>query len=480
MRNSIKYLKRSNIFKSNTLKLNIFKILYPTFVQDLAFFSMKISTYVINLVNRIDRRLHILEQFEGRHEFDLHIVEAETHEIGAVGLWNTITKILLMIEDADNDFILICEDDHQFTDFYSKEALFTSIEWGRLNQADILLGGVSSIKSVFTVSQSMLWVEGFSGLQFTIIYKKFYKTILDAYFQPSNAADYLISSLSQNKFVIYPFISLQREFGYSDVTYRNNEIGLVSSLFNITTAAIQYIKDVELFHSSANLRSRELNQITDFEDISIPTFVVNLSKRTDRLSHIKRQFKGRAEFDVEIIDLEEHKIRAFGLWKTIRKIVQSAAENDEDVILICEDGHMFTRCYNRDHFLRNVLEAYIQGVDILSGGITGGFSHAIVASNSRFWINHFSSTQFIVIYKKLFQKIIDKPFNESVTTDDCLSELTSNKMVLYPFVSIQKYFGYSDAAFVNNSNSLAKSFKDCNNRLMLIKEAHDIFFSKNR
>jgi GR25 family glycosyltransferase involved in LPS biosynthesis len=441
---------------------------------------IKIPTYVINLASRSDRRLHIQSQFKGRSEFELHIVPAEAHEVGAVGLWNTLTKILRTLEGSDNEFILICEDDHQFTEAYSKEILFSNIKLAESNQADILLGGVSSIQSIITVSQSVLWVEGFTGLQFTIIYKKFYKTIVNAYFRRGDAADLLISSLSQKKFLVHPFVSTQREFGYSDVTSRNSAKGFVSGLFDMTVGAIQYIKDVEIFYDSTNSKKEGFNRLVNFEDVCIPTFVINLPKRTDRLSHITKQFEGKTEFDVKIIDAEQHRIGALGLWKTIRRIVQIAIDDDDDVIVICEDDHMFTRFYNRDYFLSNILEAHTQGVDILSGGIGGGFSHATVASKTRFWINHFFSTQFIVIYNKFFTKILDRPFDAGITADDCFSELTTNKMVLYPFISTQKDFGYSDATSANNVDSkrVTKLFEDCSSRLMLIKEAHTTFFGE--
>ena len=49
-----------------------------------------IPTYVINLKDRIDRKVHIVEEFRGRSEFSVSIMDAFKHNNGAVGLWLTI------------------------------------------------------------------------------------------------------------------------------------------------------------------------------------------------------------------------------------------------------------------------------------------------------------------------------------------------------------------------------------------------------
>lgn len=86
-----------------------------------------ISTYVINLKDRIDRKKHVSTEFEGRDEFDVTFVDACEHSIGAVGLWNSIVKIIQIAVEKDDDVIVICEDDHYFTKNYSKEYLFENI-----------------------------------------------------------------------------------------------------------------------------------------------------------------------------------------------------------------------------------------------------------------------------------------------------------------------------------------------------------------
>ena len=47
--------------------------------------------------------------------------------------------------------------------------------------------------------------------------------MLNYSFKGIDTADEVISQLANNKMVIYPFISEQKDFGYSDVTLSNME-----------------------------------------------------------------------------------------------------------------------------------------------------------------------------------------------------------------------------------------------------------------
>nr|WP_295922514.1 hypothetical protein [uncultured Dyadobacter sp.] len=433
-----------------------------------------IPTYIINLTERPDRRAHAQEQFESRAEFDCVLVDAERHRIGAVGLWNTIRKIIIEACDRDNDYILICEDDHFFTDHYSKELLFECIEEARLAGADILLGGLSSVHSLFKASRNLIWVEGFTGAQFTIIFSKFFKQILEIEFLDSDSADLKLSQVSTHIYSVYPFISVQKDFGYSDVTLANHIERRVDKLFADCSNAIQYVLDSQNFYGF-NANPANLH----FDDIVIPVYIINLPERTDRREHIERQFIDKKEFTPEYINASRHSIGAVGLWQSIRRIIAAALETDESVIIICEDDHEFTPDYHRDLLIGNIISAHRQGCDVLSAGTSGGFGHALPLDTHRYWVNHFLSTQFIVIYRKFFQRILDAPFDDTVTADNFLSQLTSNKMVIYPFLSTQKDFGYSDVTAVHNQQEglVSGMFAAAARRLEKIRRQHDRFLS---
>lgn len=217
------------------------------------------------------------------------------------------------------------------------------------------------------------------------------------------------------------------------------------------------------------------------EDIAIPTYVINLKERTDRLQHALKQFEGKPEFEVHVIEASSHEIGAVGLWQSILKIIEQVKDGDDDVIIICEDDHTFTEHYDRNTFLKNMIEASEQGVELLSGGI-GGFGNAVPVTENRFWIDWLWCTQFMVLYRPIFQKILDYNFTDKDTADGVFSELTSHKMAIYPFISVQSDFGYSDVTRSNNeiSGMITQHFINADKKMRIFHKAYLTYLKVNQ
>lgn len=189
---------------------------------------------------------------------------------------------------------------------------------------------------------------------------------------------------------------------------------------------------------------------TNNSDFYLPVYVINLKERTERRQHIEEQFQGRVEFALHWIEAIEHSIGAVGLWQSMLKAVQTAIDKRDDIMIICEDDHIFTPAYNKDYLFANIIGANAQGSELLSGGV-GGFGTAVPVDTNRYWMDWFWSTQFIIIFKPLFQKILDYDFKDTDTADGVLSVLAKDKMTIYPFISVQKDFGYSDVTVYNGT-----------------------------
>lgn len=191
----------------------------------------RIKTYLINLEDRTDRRKHILKEFENRSEFEIELVKAIRHEVGSWGLWLTIKSIISQSLDLQENYIIICEDDHRFTEHYDYKSLIRILDKLRNWNADVLLGGVSWFEDALPLNDELFWIKKFNGLQFVVIFKEFYVKLLEMDFKMGMNADIEMSIISDKCFVCYPFISVQKEFGYSDVTPRNGNLGYVDHLF---------------------------------------------------------------------------------------------------------------------------------------------------------------------------------------------------------------------------------------------------------
>jgi len=73
--------------------------------------------------------------------------------------------------------------------------------------------------------------------------------MLNYKFKKTNVADLVMSNLTSHKMVLYPFISRQKDFGYSDVTNVHNEQpGLVQNMFKGTEDRLGRIQDAYLKH----------------------------------------------------------------------------------------------------------------------------------------------------------------------------------------------------------------------------------------
>ena len=206
------------------------------------------NVYAVNLSHRLDRRKHILKQFSDKKEFDLTIVPAIEHPKGTYGLWQTILQIVNIEFKKENEFFILCEDDHTFTEEYSLNLLSECIEKAKSLHADLLSGGYSWFDNGIQISDNLFWADRFNGMQFTVIFRKFYEAILNANFGEDVITDFSLSDITDRKFVIYPFISVQKEFGYSDVTPMNSESGHVDRIFKNSIERLNILHKVRSFY----------------------------------------------------------------------------------------------------------------------------------------------------------------------------------------------------------------------------------------
>ena len=199
-----------------------------------------------------------------------------------------------------------------------------------------------------------------------------------------------------------------------------------------------------------NITGRIIEQVIDDNqpEFYIPVYAINMKERVERRQHIVKEFQNRKEFEFNLVEASVHSIGAVGLWKSMIRIIEKAKDRNDDVIIICEDDHYFTENYSSGLLLKEIIEAYMQKAEVLSGGV-GGFGHAIPVGFHRYKVDWFWCTQLIVIFSSFFDKMLNYSFKDTDTADGVISQLANNKMVIYPFISEQKDFGYSDVTLSN-------------------------------
>lgn len=426
--------------------------------------NKKIPTFVINLKKRHDRRSFSEKEFKNRLSFSVNVIEAVENEIPAVGLYLSLCKVIRIAKKQHYPYVLFCEDDHQFTKFFDCDQFRKQINIVERKEANILSGGVSWFDYGIKVTPNLYWINSFTGMQFTVIFARFYDIILNSPFGQDNIIDRWLSALSQKNYVISPFISVQKDFGYSDVTIKNNEKGVVKTYFINMSNKLKMLDTVK-----NHLSALELQEIPeeDCKDIEISVYII-LRRDRYRRSNIVEQFQNKTEFNVKIIEAFEDDGGSLNLWLSVKNIVSIAKENNDEVIIICEDDHFFTNYYSKHILFRNIFTGAYLGADIILGGISC-VDQAIVVDKYLCWINEFYSNQFVIIYDRFYDIILDEPSMINNTISGKFSEITTNKYVIHPFISVKKDFVYSDAQSIRKAVDPECRFNICSEKLNTIR-----------
>ena len=440
-------------------------------IADINMMHKTMDVYVPNLPQRTDRRESIEAQYRGKAEFSLHVLSPVPDPTPTHSLWKTFVQAVKEEYEKGSDYFVFGEDDHVFTDAYSADFLSTCIAEADQLQADTLSGGLGWISTPMQVSKRLFWLYRFNGMQFTVVFKRFYDRILQAAEEENGyTLDWKLSEMSERNYGMFPEISRQQEFGYSDLSVTNARKGFLDESFSGVSdhfVSLNKVRDHFL-----QLQNTCHPDDIDTHDIQVPTYVINLPSRTDRKASIVQEFQGREEFDLHFFPAIQAKRGADGLWESICQIVRIAKERSEEVVLICEDDHKFTVAYDRTSFLRQVIEAGSQGCQILLGGI-GNFGDALKVAPYRWWISSLWCTQFMVVYQSAFDRILQADFHWGTdVADEFLSRIFPHKQVIYPFISEQRDFGYSDVTSSNNvKGMILRHFNETKKRFAQLDHA---------
>ena len=213
-----------------------------------------INVYVPNLPVRTDRRESIEHQFADKPVFQLQLMTPVPDKKGYISLWRTFFSAVRREYEKGSDYFIFCEDDHMFTASYDEVKLFSQIAEAQAMESDLLMGGISWMRDVLQVRDDLFWVSAFNGMQFTIVFRRFFENILateqSGY---DHVTDHYLSTLTESMFVIYPFISVQKDFGYSDATPTNNKAGYVRSLFVSTSERLRILDKVRKYYNNLSV-----------------------------------------------------------------------------------------------------------------------------------------------------------------------------------------------------------------------------------
>ena len=207
--------------------------------------NITIPTYVMNLPERTDRRIHTEKEFAGRPEFDLHIIPAVKCERGADGWWKTFYPLIEEISQGDDDVVIVCEDDHAFTPYYDRFTFLQDVITAAKLGCQLMMGGIGNYSAIVPLTERIFWMDWCWCAQFMVLYRPSFEIILNSnYVWGKDISDLFLSEIIPNKMGLYPFISIQKEFGYSDLTEANNVPGTITHYMNETSERVSKCYEV--------------------------------------------------------------------------------------------------------------------------------------------------------------------------------------------------------------------------------------------
>ncbi|MGV3761919.1 hypothetical protein [Parapedobacter sp.] len=336
----------------------------------------------------------------------------------------------------DTELIIVGEDDIQFTDDYSETLLLNGINEAKRRDADLLLGGVSWFNFSVKVSSELFWIDLFNGTHFMVIFKKFFGQILEENAINNNAlftVDVKLSHLTQKKMVFHPFICTQREFGYSDVSLSNNEKGYVDKIFQFSKNRLGSLSQVADFYKQINLPIHRVSN----EDFKVSSFVflTDSNQKNATRRSVANEFRNRNEFDLSFIETKNKPEELD--WDLFKQVIEKASKDDNDVIVVVFEHHEFAPNYNKSKFFSDIIEAHYLGASIVFGGARS-FNNVVSVIDNLYWIDYVDDAPFLIIFKNIFDKIID--FSPSASEKSYffynICNLTTHKMLLSPYISI--------------------------------------------
>ena len=181
-----------------------------------------------------------------------------------------------------------------------------------------------------------------------------------------------------------------------------------------------------------------LYKVQNWKSIKFPTYIMNAVSSTFFAGDFYDKLKKKPEFNIKSIDVCLSNLDMNrSLWTYITESVNHAKRNDEKYMIICCTNSYFTDRYSYSFLLQKIKDAQKLKAEVLVGGLSD-FRQAIPMGYQLYWIAIFKNAPFIIIYKSLYEKILSYRFKSGDKIDDVLSLLAKYKMVIYPFICIQK------------------------------------------
>lgn len=140
---------------------------------------MELTTYIINLQHREDRRQHIISELTKLEISNFQIIDGIQRDIPWQGCSESHIKCIQLAKENKLPYVLILEDDVVFTD-NTIEILNNAIAEIQTLDWDMLFLGANLQNTATPVSPTLLKLQGAYTTHAYIVHERFYDTILNS------------------------------------------------------------------------------------------------------------------------------------------------------------------------------------------------------------------------------------------------------------------------------------------------------------
>lgn len=169
-----------------------------------------------------------------------------------------------------------------------------------------------------------------------------------------------------------------------------------------------------------------------YTNIKIPTFIISGNNRV-LSSSLGLNLKARPEFEID--PKYFRKDSNYSEWESILDICECAIKANDDIVILLRDDCIFAENYSIENLVNNIISANELGANILFC-CGGQFEHPIFLKDNLFWISTISQSSFVVLFKSVYQKILDFEQAEiNLDFESIISEVTSHKLMTFPFLA---------------------------------------------
>ena len=115
--------------------------------------------------------------------------------------------------------------------------------------------------------------------------------------------------------------------------------------------------------------------------------------------------------------------------KNLNSILTRSIQEEDDVIIICFDNYRFKRNYSKYSLFKYILMAKFYQADILFGN-GSEMDCMCKIQDELYWVNSIKKSNFIVLYRKFFNKILDINSLNSKSFPETISALSHDKLMI--------------------------------------------------